>query len=211
MDNKKFDQWRERYNEMSMEEQVAYHNDIEKHYPDQAHYNLGWAIEAIKEAKRGEDPPLAKVLEFGAWKGDMAQELIPMLKTQLWVAVEICENAIQKTHCNQAGFSYFKPNQFDWWNSNKARSVLHTIKPDIIVATHFIEHLSNQHFEELIGFCQTVPAIYFEAPLTDEGNTWEGYLGTHKLEYGWNQISELLSRYGYSLIKDFGQGKLYKK
>jgi hypothetical protein len=75
------------------------------------------------------------------------------------------------------------------------------------LATHFIEHLSNSHFDLLVKYCHGVKYIYFEAPIFDTTNNWLGYLGTHKLEYGWNKIIELMS--GYSVLKKTPEGIMF--
>jgi hypothetical protein len=54
-----------------------------------------------------------------------------------------------------------------------------------------------------------VPLIYFEAPLSNEGENWENYIGTHKLTYGWNKVNEIMLSKGYYVKNDFGYGKIY--
>ena len=83
-------------------------------------------------------------------------------------------------------------------------------KCDIIIATHFIEHLSNEHFVELAKYCKGVEYIYFEAPLSDDGEDWNGYLGTHKLNFGWNQIVEVMAQNNFEVVHNLNQGKIFK-
>lgn len=188
-----FDNWRNKYETMSIQEQVEYHNDLEVRYPEQAHYNyeqVKIALELIKSINE------ASVLEFGCWKGDLANKSIleyPNIKS--WKGIEICENAIQKTNCKLKEFEYIIPKDFNWFEN--------TIRPecDLIIATHFIEHISDNHFDNLIKYCEGVKYIYFEAPLHDISNNWDGYIGTHKLTYGWNTIIEKMKSIGYSELK----------
>jgi SAM-dependent methyltransferase len=188
-----FDNWRNKYETMSIQEQVEYHNDLEVRYPEQAHYNyeqVKSALELIKSINQ------ASVLEFGCWKGDLANKSIleyPNIKS--WKGIEICENAIQKTNCKLKEFEYIIPKDFNWFEN--------TIRPkcDLIIATHFIEHISDNHFNNLVKYCEGVKYIYFEAPLDDISNNWDGYVGTHKLTYGWNTIIEKMKSIGYSELK----------
>jgi hypothetical protein len=46
--------------------------------------------------------------------------------------------------------------------------------------------------------------------LTNNGNDWDGYIGTHKLTIGWNKINEIMKENGYSLIIDKPESKTYK-
>ena len=178
---------------MSLAEQVKYHNEIEKQYPEQAHFTYNNVKKVLYSG--------ASVLEFGTWKADLAQIAIPEFSLKSWQGIEICTNAIESTRCTYTQFSYINPKIFDWWKEELPYT-------DIIIATHFIEHLSNEHFEELVKALKS-PLIYFEAPLTGEGDTWVGYIGTHKLNYGWNKVTELMNQQGYLIKENFTEGKIY--
>lgn len=192
-----FDNWRERYNTMTVDEQIAYHNELEQRFPEQNHFNY----DNVKEALALAHSPTI-VLEFGTWKGDLALKAYQDFQIGIWVGIEICENAIAKTKCNK--IDYIKPNRFDWFNEKRS------IEADIAIATHFIEHLSNEHFEQLVKYCKGIKYIHFESPLTNEGNEWDGYVGTHKLTIGWNKVNDILSKNGYELVIDKPESKTYK-
>ena len=157
-----FDIWRQKYESMSYEEQIEYHNDIERRFPEQAHYTYGNVKYALNMA--GEN---LSVLEFGCWKADMAERALLEHSIKEWVGIEICTSAIEKTRCINPKFKYIHPQDFNWFET--------TTRPecDIILATHFIEHLSNPHFESLASYCKGAKWIYFEAPLMDVYRDWE--------------------------------------
>ena len=188
-----FNEWREKYGTLSLDEQVQYHNVIETQYPEQAHYTYDNVKKVLYKG--------ATVLEFGTWKADLAQKAIIEFNLSKWQGIEICSNAIEKTRCTLKEFSYIKPDKFDWWVNPLPNS-------DIIIATHFIEHLSNEHFEQLVKVLKA-KYIYFEAPLTEVGEDWAGYVGTHKLKYGWNDVNKLMAEQGYKITHDFIEGKIY--
>jgi hypothetical protein len=191
-----FDKWRERYDTMTIDEQIAYHNELEARYPEQNHYNY----DKVKEALALAHTPTI-VLEFGTWKGDLAKQAFNDFSIIDWYGIEICEAAIKSTKCDKV--KYIKPYKFDWFNDER------TIEADVVIATHFIEHLSNEHFEQLAAYCKGVKVVHFESPLTDDGNEWVGYEGTHKLTIGWNKINEIMKDNGYELIINHPESKTY--
>ena len=190
-----FNEWRNKYSHMTYAEQIEYHNVIEEQYPEQQHYTYENVKEVLSNGIR--------VLEFGCWKADMAARAISEYQIKDWKGIEICTSAILKTRCTAENFKYIVPEDFNWFNT--------TVRPDcdVIIATHFIEHLSGEHFEQLADYCKGVPLIYFESPLTNEGENWEGYLGTHKLPYGWDKINDIMKSKGYFIKSDFTEGKIY--
>jgi len=192
-----FDEWRQKYDKMTLEEQVSYHNQLEKLYPEQAHYSYGGIREAFSFAKP------KRVLEFGTWKGDLANLAIPEFQIESWKGIEICEAAIRNTHCRLPQFSYIMPSKFDWFIEER------TEEADLIIGTHFIEHLSNEHFDKLAEYCRGVKFVYFEAPLTIDGQDWVGYHGTHKLIYGWRKVEEVMANNGYKLHNSFHDARFF--
>ena len=213
-----FDQWREKYESMTYEEQLDYHDSIESRFPEQAHYNYEQVRNALLLA--GDN---INVLEFGCWKGDMAARALEEFPTiKHWTGIEICRAAIEKTRCKSEKFKYFFPQQFDWFQSDPAPLTIGvnteiagrasvSFNANIILATHFIEHLSNPHFEALANFCVGAEWIYFEAPLMDVDREWHGYEGTHKLNYGWNNIIRIFSEKGYELIRKYPEAVILKQ
>ncbi len=193
---KDFNDWRNRYETLTFAEQVEYHNYLESLYPVQAHYDIEAFKKAIEIAK-----PLT-VTEAGAWKANLADAILQSNGViQTWHGIELSTAAIEKTACKHSKFSYLPISRFDWWNEMRITS-------DLFFATHFIEHLSNTHFIELISSVES-NYIYFEAPLSYEGNEWDDFLGTHKLTYGWNEIKRLLINYDVFSITH--ECKLYKR
>lgn len=191
-----FDKWRNAYNRMTLEEQIDYHNQLEAIYPDQNHYNY----KNVREALDLVINPV--VLEFGTWKGDLAAQAFKDYRIKHWYGVEICKAAINKTKCSKVG--YIIPSRFDWFAEKRI------LKADIVIATHFIEHLSNEHFNQLVNYCKGIGIIHFESPLTDDGNDWQGYEGTHKLTIGWKEINRIMKDNGYELIINHPESKTYR-
>lgn len=194
-----FDEWKSKYEIMSYEDQINFHNNCESMFPNQAHFNAGNVITALDLIGK----PF-EVLEFGGWKGDLAFAMMVHYGDAIidWVNIEICEAAINKTIHPSKKYRIIKPRRFDWFVEERVE------KPDVIIATHFIEHISNEHFDLLARYVSGVPVIYFEAPMEDDGQSWNGYMGTHKLTYGWNDVKRIMESYGYSNV-DLKQGKIF--
>lgn len=196
-----FDVWREKYDSMSLEEQVEYHNDLELRYPDQAHYTYP----IVEEVLNLVNSLNIDILEFGSWKADMANRALSQFPNiKQWNGIEICKNAIEKTNCNDERFNYIFPNKFNWFEDKRK------IKTDVIFATHFIEHLSNHHFEQLVKYVKGAKYVYFECPITDGGQTWMGDVSTHKLEYGWNDVIRLMGEQSYKVYKKYPEGVIFE-
>ena len=195
-----FDKWREKYDQMTYEEQVAYHNDLEERFPEQNHFDYAKVSQAISSLP--DSVANIRVLEFGTWKGDLAKKAMEDHdRIKVWYGIEICDAAISDTKSERV--FYIKPNRFDWFADNR------TIDCDIIIATHFIEHLSDSHFEQLAAYCKGVGLVHFESPLTNDGNDWNGYEGTHKLRMGWNNVIEIMKRNGFDLFIDHHFSKTF--
>ena len=192
-----FDHWRERYDTLTFAQQQEYHNQLEEWYPEQAHFNFEAAKYAINTTGS------FVILEAGAWKGDLCKRIMderfyeyPEHHT-LWYAIELCPNAIEKRVTKEIQYLYI--DRFDWWNQHG-----HILAFDLFIATHFIEHLSDEHLTELLNWLYYVsmPAIYFESPISEHGQEWDGYEGTHKLTFGWQKVRELLANYDCEDIND---------
>lgn len=193
-----FNEWRKRYDTLTFAEQQEYHNHLEALYPDQAHYDYNAAAHVF-----GLVNPKT-VAEAGTWKANLAYQILGSNETITnWDAYELCPNAVLKTVCKDARLQYQTLTRFDWWNDV-------TIDADLFLATHFIEHLSWQHLQEMVAAVNS-PNIYFEAPLTDIGEQWQDFHGTHKLTVGWDEITALMQSKGYTLVNINNHCKLYRK
>jgi 2-polyprenyl-3-methyl-5-hydroxy-6-metoxy-1,4-benzoquinol methylase len=194
-----FDTWRKNYDSMTIQQQIEYHNELEAKYPEQAHFNYENVKILLDMSKKN-----PSVLEFGIWKADLCEIALKDYQIKSWTGIEICESAIQKTKCKSPKLKYIMPDKFDWFKHDERP------KCDVVIATHFIEHLSDEHFVDLANYCKGVPLIYFEAPLSENGQNWNGYFGTHKLNLGWSQVIQIMANNGFEVVHHLNQGKIFK-
>jgi len=179
-----WDQWRAEYAELSFAEQQAFYRQVAIAHPEQQHFDLDAAVEAFKLV----DEDSFTVAELGGWDGALAGELIARFPILRWINWDIV--AVEPQVC--VDHRYFAVELDDWFWSERQSA-------DVFVATHMIEHIRASELEELFD-CLDVGYIYLEAPLTNEGQQWAGYRGSHILELGWREVTKLLTDRGYEPI-----------
>jgi len=200
-----FDAWRERYDEMTYQEMKDFYNRVEMEHPLQQAFNaeafsrfLAYVINAIG--------PIA-VLEIGGWKGELAHRILSKTGVIKWHNYEICESAVRQTislspHISPTEwYRPIVPGDFVWNITLPEASVL--------VASHFIEHIKQRELAILIGnLPDTIQFVGLQAPIPEFGYDidWAGYHGTHILEVGWKQVSDLLLRYRFMEISTLRDG-----
>lgn len=191
-----FNEWREKYNEISYDNQKEYYNELEKLYPDQAHYDLNFALQVFDYVK----PKF--VTEAGGWKGDLANNILSRYKDIInWKNIEICEEAIKNSNCLDERFTNYIPESFNWYDEKLYKG--------LFVSTHFIEHISNDDFDKLANSLQNIEYVYIESPLSNNDTDWVDYYGTHKLGYGWDKIKQKFSN--HKIILENNHCKLFHK
>jgi hypothetical protein len=186
-----WNQWRENYQTLTSDEHLEFYEQIAQAFPEQKHFNVDAALRFLSENE------IQHVHEIGGWTGDLALQAFKTLEVRSWLNYEICKSAIDRTLAALGMYRYGvkRLDSFRWFE---------TLKPEIrdpktcLLATHFIEHLSNQDFEQFLEFASHFDYVYFEAPLNDLSPAdWTDYVGTHILTYPWFYIESLMAARGY--------------
>jgi hypothetical protein len=188
---KVWDRWRELYSDLTREENIEFGNAIEAKFPFQASYNF----EIFKPLFRGVHR--SRVLEIGGWKGELALQCFQNFEIDNWFNVDMCKAAIEKTlpALHRLPYLGFFPLEFDWFRDKREDDY------DVCVSAHAIEHLSDDHLKLLIKYISGIKTVQFESPICMDGQTWEGYVGTHILKMGWTAINDLMRAEGYKVLK----------
>jgi hypothetical protein len=204
MDIKDFDAWREAYAGMTYQEQQAFYDRVEADHPLQKGFtllrfhNFFLHIASRREKAQGK----TYVLELGGWKGELAQEMLKSFPfVAIWCNVEICRRAVEKSVFASPCYTTYVPPEFPWRVELPPSNVL--------VASHFIEHISQRHLERLVrNLPDTMRYLAIEAPIPadDSRVDWTGYHGSHILEIGWKQVIDLLRQHGFELIAGLSVG-----
>lgn len=196
-----FDQWRERYWELTNEEQIQFADDLAAKYPDQRHFN-----EAVLQPVIFAEQP-ERVLEIGGWDGALAEHCLdrdPHIAK--WVNVDICREASTKARYIGSGRQHaVLYNDFRWFRYQKAKTY------DLAVAAHVIEHLHDADFVRLVECLSETPLVLFEAPINEGPSDWTGYQGTHILRVGWREIRQVMRHFGYQAEQKTATIWLFRK
>lgn len=190
-DSNVFNKWRALYSDLSDQEQMEFYDDLEKTYPDQKSFTKEF-YDAVFFKHAGE---FKRVVEVGGWKGELASYCFDSYKIESWVNIELCRSAIAKTVPVNGNYVIANFNKFKWWNYSD-------FSGDVFIASHFIEHISNNDFRSLIEWiAPRFDYVLFEAPLNAGENNWENYLGTHILKFGWNDINKIMAQAGFNYLE----------
>ena len=191
-----FNEWREKYSILTDEEQKQYMNDIEEKYPVQIQFNNSAFYDFFKFVYSD-----TSVIEMGGWKGELANHILPNFPNiKEWVNYELCENAINKSVCNDNRYKTIN-SIFRWWENADINS-------DIFVASHSIEHINKCDFFNLIKKVNS-QYIFFDIPLLFKGQSWDNYGGTHINTIMWDELIKLLKNNNYNIVKEIKNNKGY--
>lgn len=185
-----WDNWRERYNALTDQEQRDYYNAIEKRHPNQRHFNLE-AISRFLAEREGVD-----VLEIGGWDGELADTILaanPRIK--FWENRDICGALKARQVCRDKRYQFRVMDQFRWWESEAPPAA------DTLIASHFIEHISDEDALNLFRWigAGAIKHVLLDAPIDRVRlGEWGGYQGTHILTMSWAGITSALADYGFT-------------
>lgn len=185
-----FDTWRALYSELTDAEQAEFYNDIEKKWPWQQHFHVGYFASAFTGTP-------VRVLEVGGWKGELASHMLSRApEISSWKNIEICSEAVAKTvpMPREGVYTTHIPQAFKWFESPRE------LDADVFVSAHTIEHFTDQDLWKLLMWADGIPLICLEAPISFGSNNWDGYGGTHILKAGWCEIGVFMETLGYEPI-----------
>lgn len=194
---KPFNDWRKTYDSKSYEEHVAFHEKWSKIYPNQNRYDservrLFFSLAIHLERS-------INVLEIGGWKGQLATKMLkefPWIRR--WHNVEIVRSAAEETVCHSKRYSVeILPDFF--WNAPFDVDLY-----DVLLLSHVVEHIKKEDFAGILRQIDLIKHLYVAAPIEQrtENVDWKGFVGTHILEIGWEDVHKLIQRYGFEMIEN---------
>ncbi len=183
-----FDTWRQLYYDLTEAEQEQFGIDMEAKYPHQVSFTLS-NYELLFQSTA---TPNA-VLEIGGWKGELATEMLSRFSNiSSWTNIDYCKPATEKTICTDPRYSVIYPDCFHWFRVDR-----HT-QHNVFIAAHVIEHLTSKDLVALMDYITGIPIVMFEAPIPMQGPVnWTGYVGTHILEWGWQEVNAEMEKRNY--------------
>lgn len=177
-----WDGWRAGHGSLSFLDNQKFASDFYQICQEQQFYNPTHFDRYINEYKP------RTVVEIGGWRGELANDMLPGSEIASWTNYEICQEAVRDSVCKDERYHPVALTDYLW---NGPR-----INADAFIATHVIEHLSAEELAKLVSLLD-VKTIYFEAPLLEPGQTWDGYEGSHINQYSWDDVHELMRVSGY--------------
>jgi len=177
-----WDAWRARYDTMTFAEQQAFYRDVADRYPEQRNFNTKTVTRAF-DAIGGRD---LSVMEIGGWDGYLASLLLGRGDIGAWTNYDLIAVAQATTDLR---YRLVVLEAFPWEFGH--------FQADVLVMCHTVEHMRGRDLARLLDRV-SAPYVYIEAPLPTQGPVdWTGYPGSHILELGWIEASELLVTRGW--------------
>jgi hypothetical protein len=174
---------------MTWADQVAFYRNVERNHPIQKFYSA-WAVRDLLSLIQ---TPV-KVLEIGGWKGELAEEVHTEQVIE-WLNIEVIEAAIGT---KGDWYRAIVPDDYIWKVGLPSGF-------DLLVMSHTIEHVSGEQLSLIVTQFDG-EWVYFEAPLGEHQNHWDGYSGTHILELGWHEVDDLMADQGFKKVYQADEG-----
>lgn len=183
-----FDEWRDRYNELSYTEQLTFYDAVYEKFPTQQVCRKEETARFFASIPEG-----ASVLEIGGGIGDVAREILDSFPIKYWYNLEISQRAIDDG-LNRPQYQAQVPEDFVW-NLDDLPIC------EVLVASHVFEHIRADQIEQLLQRLTSIRHAYVEAPIPEssEAVDWTGRWSTHILEIGWAQLETLFHRLGFQV------------
>jgi hypothetical protein len=173
-----WDAYRRDYDRMGRDEQEAFYERVYAAYPVQKHFNAE-ACSALLHLCRP-----TSVVEIGGWRGELAKDMLSRWPgIMVWHNVEICRSARQQSECTDTRY----------------HAVTEAVPADCLVTSHAIEHM---RLYEVANYLDKIEpkAAYVAAPLSEDGQTWDNYLGSHVMQEGWKDVIAMFSSRGFDIL-----------
>lgn len=167
-----WDAYRAAYDGMGPAEQAAFYARVWELHPDQRHFDADACGRLLDAAAP------ASVQEVGGWRGELAAAVLPSRPGILsWRNREVCEGAASHPACADPRYS------------------LGLGPADALVMSHVIEHMRLREAEAYVEAVRP-RAAFVQSPLSEDGQDWAGYRGSHVLREGWREVEAMMARHG---------------
>jgi hypothetical protein len=105
-------------------------------------------------------------------------------------------------------------NEFDTWRKNyDSMTIQQQVEYHNELEAKYPEqaHFNYENVKILLDMSKkNLSVLEFEAPLSENGQNWNGYFGTYKLNFGWSQVIEIMANNGFEVVHHLNQGKIFK-
>lgn len=193
-----FDRYREAYYCMTFEERKRLHEKWLRQYPYQKRFNQQWVLGCFKGVVYSLSRNDFKVVELGGFDGSLALEVLKRYPRLRWLNIEVIK------HKMVAGLEKYKYREHEL-SKQLWEEGLDLTKYDVFVASHVLEHIADYEFKKLLAFLNAnqIEFLIMDIPIAPNGQTWDGYNGSHVLQLGSNQVKAFLAA-SHVLVKEEG-------
>jgi len=195
-DTEGFNLWRENYDSLTFSQ----HKDIVDCWNSRsvlersAHTSFFmWAFKQLAGA--GVDLGKRRIAELGPADGWLAFNCLSKLEFKSWIGYDISRIMVERTlpEVKGLGFVNTELNEQFWESSVE--------EFDIFVSSHTIEHLSDNHFKELLKFISPrTEAIILEICVKGNRADWKDYGGSHILTLNSSDIDIMIRDRGFASV-----------
>lgn len=187
----RLDDWRRDYQagKSSRDGVMAVYETLAGQFPDQNYYAADHVADFISRYQ----PDL--VVELGGWDGALAQTILwDNDQIQWWDNHEVA-NVPQV--CDDLRYT-FNIRQTRWlWDE--------PIVGDAFVASHVLEHISDQQLVDLVAALECSVA-YVDVPLGDQRHDWMRSPTTHVMTYSISEFDRVWSDAGWRIVHTVERG-----
>ena len=203
MKTAEYDLWRAEYPMQTVQGHAALYNKRFLERP-----GIGsWSGRAVRMfLNQHGNSPLA-VAEIGGRDGDLAKVALESTpKITKWINYEISDEPIKRPVTMDARYEGRLMTDFCWWEKT-------IMEGDVLVLSHIIEHLSDEHFSGLVGSIpRNIKGVHAQAPLPMRGPTdWKGYFGAHILSMGWVEVNDVFVAHGFKSVPAYDGASWFRR
>lgn len=184
-----FDTWRSEYAESSFADQADFYGEVFRAYPSQRHWNLTSFLDALTYLGSS----VTRVVELGGWDGALAHAALRAFPDIVsWTNLEVCREVVEAHPGDHDAYHAVALTAHVWEDPSQVPEA------DLAVGTHVFEHLTLEHALLAIEALNPSRALYVEMPLSEGGQSWSGYSGSHILNVGWMRFERELAERGWT-------------
>lgn len=188
--------YRSNYHLLSFQDLKRINEVWTTNYPDQHYSDSSFVIGAFRKITSNLGRDKVEVVELGGFDGSLAFEVLQHFPKASWLNFDIIE------HVAVQGLSKFK------YKEQVLTDHFWECKPridgrDVFVSGDTLEHFSDDQFQKIVDYVtqSQISYLVLKIPIANNGQDWRGYLGSHVLRMGRNQVKKLLLR-DYALIME---------
>jgi hypothetical protein len=183
-----FDLWRTQYDQMSFLDQVAFYMQFKQ--PGMKGNSL-FRTDFITLLRNFLDQSIepCRMVEIGGDEGQLAQLFMDHPNLGFWHNFDLC--SFPQTFYHER---YLYTPLTDWvWNLPPFEGF------NCVVLSHVLEHLKARDVEKIFPLIANCPHVIMETPLPETKPNWQGYNGSHILEWTLSELIHTFVSHGYEI------------